>query len=90
MTPSLRGQSGRIKVGYQMVATLTSYALVPASAGVWTFEARASTVDPYWVTQRPQDVELVVGKQRWTWRNVALEIGGGTVRGTVTGKPERR
>jgi hypothetical protein len=90
MAFTVRGREGRIKVGYQTAARLGSFSLVPVGESQWTVEASVTTADAFWITQRPQAVELTVGKQRWIWAGVSLEIGGGIVRGTVSGRPERR
>lgn len=91
MTIAVRGRQGRVKVGYQTVATLTTFALTPTTPGSWTVEGAAVHVDPFWVTQGPPyALELQVGQQRWTWRAASLTVVDGAVRGTVTGRPERR
>lgn len=86
----MRGQQGRIKVGYQSAATLGRFSLTPSAPNVWTVEASVTSTDAFWLTQKPHTLELTIGKQRWSWAKADLEIGGGVVRGTVTGRPERR
>jgi hypothetical protein len=90
MTITVRGREGRIKVGYQQAARLGPFSLVPVGDTQWQVEATVTTTDAFWVTQKPRTLELTIGKQRWIWSKADLEIGGGLVRGTVTGRPERR
>jgi hypothetical protein len=90
MTITVRGHQGRVRVGYQTAAAITSFALTPLTPGSWTVEGSVGMVDLFWVSQGPPfTLELHIGKQRWTWRGAAVEVSGGLVRGTVTGRPER-
>lgn len=87
----LRGTHGTIKVGYQVAARLASFALEPAETGAWRLSGTVASSDAFWLSQSAaRTLELAVGKQRWIWRDVQLEVGGSTVSGTVTGRPERR
>lgn len=87
---SVRGQQGRLKVGYQTAADLGPYSLLPVAPGEWRVEATVKTADAYWMSRGPLTLELSVGAQRWSWRDVSAEVADGSVRCTVTGKPERR
>lgn len=87
----LRGQQGRIKVGYQVAAELGAFTLSPCGPGEWQIDAAVVSVDEFWVTQEAERLlELTVGQQRWIWRAVRLVVGGGRVTGALTGRPERR
>ncbi len=90
MELSLRGHEGRIKVGYQVAAVLSSFVLTPAGPNTWEVSATVKTADTFWLSQSPQVLELTVGKQRWRWAASGLKVDGGAVSGTVTGRPERR
>lgn len=87
---SVRGQTGRIRVGYQTAATLGRFSLTPVGPNQWTVEASVQTTDAFWLSQSPRLLELSVGAQRWRWPADGLVVDGGLVRGTVTGRPERR
>jgi len=88
----VRGREGRLKVGYQVVAELGSFTLSPAAPGEWQIEASVMSADDFWQTQDgSRTLELTIGTQRWIWRNAdRLVVGGGAVKGTVAGRPERR
>jgi hypothetical protein len=88
----IRGREGRLKVGYQVVATLGAFSLSPVSPGEWSFDASVTSADAFWLTQDgTRTLEILVGTQRWIWRNAdRLVVDGGAVRGTVAGRPERR
>lgn len=87
----VRGHRGRIKVGYQVAAQLGAFSLTPLTPGAWQVEASITEVDVFWMAQETaRTLELEVGQQRWIWRAVDLVVDDGAVRGTVTGRPERR
>ena len=87
---TLRGHEGRIKAGYRTAARVATYALTPTDPATWSVSADLADVDTYWVTQAPLALEIVVGKQRWSWRDTSLTVADRTVTGTVRGRPERR
>lgn len=87
---SVKGQTGCIRVGYQQAATLGRYSLTPTGPNEWQVEASVMSADAFWMTQSPRTLELHVGAQRWRWPAAGLVVDGGIVRGTVTGRPERR
>lgn len=87
----LRGQQGRLKVGYQVAAELGAFTLSPAGPSAWQLDAAITSFDEFWVAQEAErTLELTVGQQRWVWRSVQLVVGGGRVTGALTGRPERR
>lgn len=88
----IRGREGRIKVGYQVAAELGAFRLSRGAPGEWQIEAAVVSADDFWLTQDDtRTLEILVGTQRWIWRNAdRLVVGGGAVKGTVTGRPERR
>lgn len=72
-----------------VAASLGSWSLLPGDVpGSWAFSARLQTVDAYHLTQAPDTLVLSIGSERWRWREVAFEIGDGTVRATLPGRPE--
>jgi hypothetical protein len=86
----IRGRQGRLKVGHRTAATLGAFSLSPVPSG-WAVEAEIASTDAFWIAQSAaRSLDLDVGKQRWIWRDVTLEVDGGTVRGTVLGRPDRR
>lgn len=87
---ALRGQDGRIKVGYQTAAILGPYSLTPCGPHEWTVNASVKTADAFWLSQTPRLLEVQVGAQRWRWPADRLVVDGATITGTVSGRPERR
>ena len=86
---AITGTEGAIRRGGVVAATLASWSLLPGDApGSWAFTARLQSVDAFHITQTPDTLLLVVGTARWRWSGVALEIGDGQVRATLTGHPE--
>ncbi len=87
---TVRGQDGRIRVGYQTAAILGSFSLTPVGPNQWEVQATVTQADAFWMSQSPRTLELSVGQQRWRWPATGLVVDGGTVSGIVTGRPERR
>ncbi len=90
MNITVHGQEGRIKVGYQVAAKLGPFSLVPIGQAKWEVRAPVTSADAFWLSQSPKTLELTIGKQRWIWPGEGLTVEGGAVRGTVSGRPERR
>lgn len=90
MTLSLRGHEGRIRVGYQVAATLSSFELTPTETNHWTVSAVVVAADAFWLSQSPRVLEVIVGRQRWRWPADGLTVDGRAVSGSVSGRPERR
>jgi hypothetical protein len=87
----IRGQRGRVKVGYQTAAHLGAFTLSPTGPSEWSLDATVTGQDEYWMAQEAaRTLELEIGEQRWIWRTVRLVVDVGNVHGTLTGRPERR
>lgn len=89
-TLSVRGRTGSLKVGYQQAATLGDYTLTTLGAGTYRVEASVVETNACWLSQGPLTLEIEVGPQRWSWREVSVELDGGRVSCTVSGRPDRR
>ena len=88
---TFRGDLGEIRISNQVAARLDKWSITPGNApGHRMFTAHCSTVDSFLAAQGPDVVVLHMGKVRWRWRDVTLEIGGAEVRGTLVGSPEVR
>lgn len=87
---TVRGTDGRIKVGYQTAATIRAFALAPVGPDEWEITGTVASTDAFWLAQPGRVLELTIGKQRWRWPAPALMVDGATVKGTVSGRPERR
>ncbi len=86
------GREGVVTYGPVPAATLKAWRLAACDDApqAWTLTATAVEVDTFYSAQTPLSVSLRVGSRMWRWRDVVLEFVGGTVRGTVTGRPEVR
>ena len=87
----IRGDRGELRIANQVAATLDRWNITRDDAtGRRVLTAHCSTVNTFLAAQGPDVVVLQMGKVRWRWRDVALEIGGAEVRGTLVGSPEVR
>jgi hypothetical protein len=89
---SVTGLQGAVHFGPIQAATLRSCRLDARndSEMTWTLTGTAVNVNRFYITQTPLSVSLRVGSRNWRWRDVVLEIVGGKVQGTVSGRPEVR
>jgi hypothetical protein len=92
MLKQVTGQQGVVKFGPVPAASLVSWRLAARDdePHTWDLTATAGNVNSFYVTQSPLSLSLRVGSRNWRWSDVVLEIVGGTVRGTLTGRPEVR
>jgi hypothetical protein len=92
MIKQASGQQGTVKFGPVPAADLKSWRLTARddAAGTWDVTATAVNVNAFYITQTPLELSLRVGSRQWRWRDVVLEIVGGTARGVVAGRPEVR
>jgi hypothetical protein len=92
MVTTATGTQGAVTFGLVPAAHLRAWRLDPVDDApmTWTLTGTAVNVNTFYMTQTPLSVSLRVGSRNWRWHDVVLEIAGGTVRGTVTGRPEVR
>lgn len=65
--------------------------MVPGVApGTRAITAACVSVDAWLMAQEPDVIELQVGPNRLRWTLARLECGDGTIRGIVSGAPEKR
>jgi hypothetical protein len=86
---AIRGSSGRLQVGYQVAARLGAWTLTPVDPEAWSLTAGVVDSDPYWLTQRPLELVLEVGRQHWHWRLEPTTVNATHVAGRVVGQPIR-
>jgi len=86
------GPQGVVTFGAVHAATLRAWRLVARDdvPQCWTLTATAVEVNRFYITQSPLAVSLRLGRRNYRWSDVVLEIVGGQVRGTVSGRPEVR
>ena len=92
MIRTATGTQGAVKFGPIQAATLRSWRLTAREDApqTWTLTGVAVNVNAFYITQTPLSVSLRVGSRNWRWSDVVLEIVGGKVQGTVSGRPEVR
>lgn len=92
MLKQAKGQQGVVRYGTVPAATLKGWSLSARDddAQVWTLTATAVDVNRFYITQTPLSLALWVGSRQWRWSDAVVEIVGGKVTGTVTGRPEVR
>lgn len=83
------GLAGRVRCGYQEAAAigawrLTLDALAPRR---YALDAAARVVSAYWLGERPLTVELMLGRDRWTWTPSEIVVEGGRARAVLSGPP---
>lgn len=86
------GQQGVVTFGTVPAATLRAWSLTAREDEpmTWALTASAVDVNRFYLTQTPLTVSLRVGSRSWRWRDVVLEVVGGRVSGTLSGRPEVR
>ena len=75
------GKAGSLRVGYQIASRLGEWSITLAPVLPMTAMLRARIRDehPYWSTQRPIDVVLVLGTVEWIWRGVTVSRDGDSI-----------
>jgi hypothetical protein len=90
MLKQVTGQRGVVKFGTVPAATLRTWRLAARDdePHTWTLTATAVEVNTFYLSQSPLALSLRVGSRTWRWSDVVVEIVGGRVHGTVSGRPE--
>lgn len=77
------GESGEVKVGYEVAARLGRWRLDGAR-----LEAQADDVNQFWIdSDGPFTVRLKMGRRYWVWKTVDLLDGGSPLSVRVHGAP---
>ena len=90
------GLSGELRVGYQQAARLGAWSieLEPRIPRECTLRARVLSEHPYWITQQPLDVVVLLGNRvEWLWRDVQVARAEDGIVVTLSDRPivdERR
>jgi hypothetical protein len=95
MIGSANGKQGTVKYGPVPAATLKSWRIDRVEQHdrtklAWTLTATPVSVNAFYITQTPLQLSLRMGSRNWRWSDVVLEVVGGQLRGTLTGRPEVR
>lgn len=73
-----RGETGALRVGYQVAADLGAWEMIlaPRLPRAYLFRAVVTREHPYWITQEPLDISLTVATVEWLWRGVTIVRDG--------------
>lgn len=81
---TISGPSGELLHGYLVAATLGQWRV----KGGRLRAVLRSSVHSVYITRRPLDVRLTLGKRAYIWRDVTPQIAGGKLLADVPGSPE--
>jgi hypothetical protein len=91
MAIRVAGQTGSLRVGYQVGAQLGAWALelLPELPRRYRLSAAVTAVSDYWLAQTPLAVHLEVGREIWIWSPVTPVITHHRLTLILAGTPQR-
>lgn len=89
----LTGERGKLKVGYQIAASIGSWSVVrqqeTLGATTVTVTAIITNVNGFYSQQRPLTIGLWMGSVWWVWRHIEIDYiaQGTTITAQLMGEP---